>query len=347
MKKISGPKFVFLFVVLCAVVAWVFLYAMSTAYKSRPQLAIPDLSNKRYNPKIYDIREKLQNDAPLKIQADSSNTVIETKCLATFSELLKADFSSNTDLLIQSLSVGDCFTDSLFSEKGNLNKPNLLQQCQDDVSKPACQQAVVFFKVGLLDHLTQKTDLHELTEQQLVAKFLAQFDPKYIEATDAALAEAHFKSMKNIAVEMLKRNPAEPQYQDAFFQSEMIPNMQSGGAQKYSAEFDDLLKQKLQERPYDEKLQEYLFVRTLQDSLETKIKQAEDIFAQNPDSSIAAYQLSALHLKKGDLVLAEKYLQRSVVLNPDSARYRETLRRFQAGERSGIHTLTLNWGLST
>lgn len=346
MKKISGPKFVLLFVVLCAGVAWIFLYAMNGAYKSRPQLAIPDLSNKRYNPKIYDIREKLQNDVPLKIQSVETDAT-KTQCQVTFAELLKSDFGSNTDLLIQSLEAETCFAAAVFSNKGNLNKANLLQQCQGDVTKPTCQQAAVFFKVGLLDYLTQNTDLHELTEQQLVAKFLAQFDPKYIETADAAQSEAHYKTMKSIAVEMLKRNPAEPQYQDAFFQSEMIPNMQQNGAQKYSAEFDDLLKQKLQERPYDEKLQEYLFVRTLQESLEAKLKQAEGIFAQNPDSSIAAYQLSALYLKMGDVLQAEKYLQRAVVLNPDSTRFKETLRRFQAGERSGIHTLTLNWGMST
>ena len=107
------------------------------------------------------------------------------------------------------------------------------------------------------------------------------------------------------------------------------------------------MNQKLQERPYDEKLQEYYFIRNMHLSLEEKIAQTELVFAQNPDSAIAAYGLSALYLKKGDLVSTKKYLDRAVLLNPDSARFKETLRKFNAGERTNIFTITLNWGMQT
>ncbi len=344
MKKITGPKFVVLFLVLCAFVAGVFLYAMRDAYNSRPQLAIPDLSNKRYNPKMYDVRQKLTEAQPSKIDLSQVvNSEIEDKCKGTFAELLKSDLGSDTKELVKVLEADSCFQSNVFSNNGNLNKANLLKLCATDVTTPPCQQAAIFFKVGLLDFVTKATDLHQLTEQQLVAKFLAQFDPLLMNGKD----QTHFATMKNIAVEMLKRNPADPQYQDAFLQSEMIPNMQTEGATKYSADFDSLLKEKLLERPYDEKLQEYSFVRNLYKSLDEKLAQAEAIFAQNPDSSIAAYQLSALYLKKGNLELSKKYLERAIVLNPDSARYKETLRRFNAGEREGIHTLTLTWGLQS
>ncbi len=344
MKKITGPKFVIFFLVLCAIVAGVFLYAMRDAYNSRPQLAIPDLSNKRYNPKIYDVREKLAAAQPSKIDLSrSGNSEIEEKCRSSFATLVTADLAAETTDLVQALGRDVCFQANIFANSGNLNKANVLKQCAADVTTPTCQQAAIFFKVGLLDYVTKTTALHELTEQQLMAKFLAQYDPFYMDGKQ----QTHFVKMKKIAVEMLKRNPADPQYQDAFFQSEMIPNMQSEAAAKYSAEFDSLLQEKLQERPYDEKLQEYFFIRTLPQSLEEQQVEAEAIFAQNPDSSIAAYQLSALSLKKGDLLSTKKYLDRAIVLNPDSTRYKETLRRFNAGERVGIHTLTLNWGLQS
>lgn len=344
MKRITGPKFVFLFLVLCAAVAGVFLYAMRDAYNSRPQLAIPDLSNKRYNPKIYDVRVKLAEAQPSKIDLSrAGNSDIEEKCRGSFADLLKADLGSENKELVQALETDVCFQANVFTNSGNLNKANVLKQCAADVTTPTCQQAAIFFKVGLLDYVTKTTELNELTEQQLVAKFLAQFDPFYMNGKQ----QTHFVIMKKIANEMLKRNPADPQYQDAFLQSEMIPNMQSEAAPEYSADFDSLLKEKLKERPYDEKLQEYFFVRNQQKSLDEQLAEAEAIFAQNPDSSIAAYQLSALYLKKGDLLSTKKYLDRAIVLNPDSARYKETLRRFNAGEHVGIHTLTLNWGLQS
>lgn len=341
MKKVTGPKFVVLFLVLCALVAGVFLYAMRDAYNSRPQLAIPDLSNKRYNPKIYDIREKLVETKPSKIDlAQVTNPDIETKCRTSYAELLKTDFSSDIKELVTILAADSCFSGNAFTATGNLNKASVLKQCETDISTPACQQAAIFFKVGLLDFVTKTTDLHELTEQQLVAKYLAQFDPAYMNGKE----RAHFITMKSIAIEMLKRNPDDPHYQDAFLQAEMVPNMEAAAGPKYSSEFDTLLKEKMQERPYDEKLQEYYFLRNMRQPSDVQLAQAESIFAQNPDSAIAAYRLSAVYLVKGDLDSTKKYLERAIVLNPDSARFKKTLSRFNAGERNGIHVYRLTWG---
>ena len=224
MKKVSGPRFVILFLVLCAAVAAIFLYAMSGAYNSRPQLAIPDLSNKRYNPKIYDVRTKLAEAEPSKIDlAKVEAKDIEVRCRGVFADLLKPNLSSEIEELVKVLAKDQCFMGFVFAEKGNLKKSNVIAQCQTDVTTPTCQQAAIYFKVGLLNYLTKNTDLHELTEQQLVAKFLAQFDPRFTEGSD----QSYFGTMKAIATEMLKRNPKDPQYQDAFLQSEMLPNMQT------------------------------------------------------------------------------------------------------------------------
>jgi len=342
----NGSKFVVVFLGGCVIAAVIAVMILARAFESRPQLNIPDVSLKRYNPKIYDFNEKLRG--PLESRIDLATvpqkTEAEQKCQAHFSELLKGDYSANIDQLVAALQKDSCFENATFTT-GSFNKKRVIELCLKDLSAPDCQQAAIFFRAKLLDHITLLTPLHDLTEQQLIVKFLAQFDAQNSDMNRKIDSE----KMKLIAEEMLKRNPADPQYQDAFLQSEMIPflnGLDQVTASDFSPEFDQLLNEKLQERPYDEKLQEYLFVRQMSLSQDEKRALILKVQNENPDSSIAAYGLSSLYFKSGDLENARVMLDRAIVLNPDSTRYRETRRRLNAGETSDIYTIRLTWGVN-
>ncbi len=335
----NGKKFVMIFVgvtIICGILTTIWF---KNAYDTRPRVQIDTKqkeTKRAFDSKIYDVQEKLNGPIDSKVDLKKSlHNNIDSKCVNTFAESASLSLTEFANHYRKNSSFKQCLGLAELGVTPEMQS-NIDQACLNNYEEKQCTQALFFVRIRSLAILTEKVPVNQLTEKQIMMRFMAEMTTS---------GTKNLIALKEMGGELYLRNPQDPQAQDAFFLAEIFPILEGNSQGKVTQEFNEILARTLAERPSDEKLHEYQFVSEMSLPIEERFKAAYDRTMRNPDSATANYNLASIYNKMGDSDAELKLLHRANRLAPGQNRYLVTLQKRLRGENENAYSATFSYGM--
>jgi|GEM_PF-3861169 len=193
-----------------------------------------------------------------------------------------------------------------------IDKPNLT-----DIQKQECKANIGLYRASLVDELTNGADLTQLSESALLNKAFAIFNEGLWK--DKEQGPVVVGRTDQVANELLRRRPD----WDFAQKLKVIARMLTGDAKGMAA----IAMKARQIHPEDADFLEASFFSTMQTSPDKLMADVDAHIRQFPDDPIGHYWKAAAYSLQHDEKNAKTEVEQAKWLDPDNARYRDTLNK--------------------